>query len=203
MGSWRRGGWCSYTGCEVVGVDDGLGDVGLLLPPEDGGELLLAADVEEEGEAVVLGILDGGATELLGNFTVGFLDIAVVGGLGLFDVALEGFLLGVDGLEAAGALFVGQGGGQSLILLLQGLNLSRLCIDGGLFGLELLLDVGDGLLAFVGGDYTLLEGDDGDLGGDRLGWGNCGGLGWSWCRSCCRGLGEEGGGCEAGGQSSS
>ena len=202
-----RSGWSGsgYAGGHVVGVDGCLCDVGLLLPPEDGGKLLLSADVEEQREAVVLSILDSGATELLGDLAVGFLHVAVVGGLGIFYIALESLLLGVDCLDAGGALFVRSCGGKGLELLLERLNFVGLGVDRILLGLELLLNIGDGLLAFVGSDYTLLECDDRDFCRDGL-WSDNGSGGsscvsWSGCG--CRSLGEEGGSCEAGGQGSS
>ena len=95
------GGGAEHAGGYVVGIDDGLGDVGFTLPPEHGGKLLLSADVEEQGEAVILGVFDCSAAELLGDLAVGFLDIGVVGVLSIFDVALESLGLVVDGLEAA------------------------------------------------------------------------------------------------------
>ena len=196
-----------YAGSYVVRVDDGLGDIGAALPPEDGGKLLLSgAFVEQDGEAVILGILDCSAAELLGDLAVGFLDIGVVRVLGIFDVALESLGLVVDCLEASGALLVGDGGGESLVLLLEGIDFSGLRVDGILFGLVLFLDIEYGALAFVGGDDTLLERNDGDfcLNSFRLdlslSGGSCG-AGCGWCVG--GGLCQEGGGCEAGCQRSS
>jgi hypothetical protein len=194
--------WCGYAGCQVVGIDDGLGDVRLRLPPEDGGELLLSADIQQKREAMFLGVLDRSSTKLLGNFAVSLLHVGVVGSLGILNVTLESFFLGVDCLEAAGALFVGGGCGECLELLLERFDLGRLSVDRGLFGLELLLNVGDGLLALIGGNDTLLKGNNGYLGGDGLR-SDGGGWGGSGSRCCCRSLGEEGGGCEASGQGSS
>jgi hypothetical protein len=202
-GSLRRGS--GDAGGYVVGIDGGLRDVGFTLPPEDGGKLLLSADVEEESEAVVLGILDSGSAELLSDLAVGFLDVGVVGVLRIFDVALKGLCLVVDGLEAGSALFIGDGGGESLVLLFEGLEFSGLGVDGGFLGLVLFLDIEDSALAFVGSDDTLFECDDGDLGGDSFGLdlglsggscgaGGCGGV---------SGLSQEGGSCEASCQRSS
>ena len=80
--SWDAGGY-------VVGIDGGLGDVCFTLPPEHGGKLLLSTDVEEESEAVILGVFHCSAAELLSDLAVGFLDIGVVGVLSIFDIALE------------------------------------------------------------------------------------------------------------------
>jgi hypothetical protein len=205
LGCWSlRRGSC-YAGRYVVGIDGGLGDVGFTLPPEDGGKLLLSADVEEESEAVILGILDSGSAELLSDLAVGFLDIGVVGVLSIFDIALERLSFVVDGFEARCALLVGDGGGEGLVLLLEGLEFSGRGVDDSFLGLVLLLDLEDSALSFVGSDDTLLESDDGDLCGDgfRLdlslsgggsGAGGCGGV---------SGLSQEGGGCEAGCQRSS
>jgi len=194
------------AGGYVVGINRGLGDVGFTLPPEDGGKLLLSADVEEEREAVLLGILDCRAAELLRDLAEDFLDIGVVGVRGIFDIALESLGLVIDGLETCGTLLVRDGGGESLVLLLEGLEFSRLGVDGGLLGLVFLLNLEGGALGFVGRDDALFESDDGNLCGNRFGldFGLCG-------RSCragggCRGFGglsQEGGGCEAGCQRSS
>ncbi len=202
--SLRRGS--GYAGRYVVGIDSGLGDVGFTLPPEDGGKLLLCIpDVQEEGEAVILGILDRGAAELLSDLAEGFLDVGVVGVLSIFDIALEGLCLVVDGFEAGSALFIGDGGGESLVLLLEGLELRGLRVDGVLLRLVLLLNFESRALGFIGSDDTLFEGDDGDLCGDgfRLDFSlRCGGCGVGRCRGF-GGLSQEGGGCEASCQRSS
>jgi len=193
------------AGGYVIGIDGGLGDIGFALPPEDGGKLLLATDVEEQGEAVILGVFDCSAAELLGDLAVRFLDIGVVGILSVFNVALESLGLVVDGLETAGALLVGDGGGESLVLLLERVELSGLGVDGGLFGLVLFLDFEYGALAFVGGDDTLLKRNDGNLGGNgfRLDLSLSGRSCSAGGGRCFGGLCEEGGGCEAGCQRSS
>jgi hypothetical protein len=196
------------AGSYVVGIDGGLGDIGFTLPPEHGGKLLLSADVQEQGEAVILGILNRSAAELLGDLAVRFLDIGVVGVLSIFDVALESLGFVVDGLHAAGTLLVGDGGGECLVLLLERIELSGLGIDGVLLGLVLFLNIEYGALTFVGGDDTLLKRDDGDLCGNGfrldLGLSGRGGRGCRMrgCR-CFGGLCQEGGGCEAGCQRSS
>jgi hypothetical protein len=204
-GSLRRRSW--DAGGYVVGIDDGLGDIGAALPPEDGGKLLLAAFIQQEGEAVILGILNRSAAELLGDLAVGFLDIGVVGVLSIFDVALESLGLVVDGLHAGSALFVGDGCGEGLVLLLEGIDLSGLGVDGSFLGFVLFLDVENGALTFVGGDDTLLKRNDGNfcLNGFRLDLSLSGGGGSSWAGGCgsVRGLCQEGGGCEAGCQRSS
>jgi hypothetical protein len=190
---WRRSG---DARADVVSVDNGLGDVHLgLVKPEDG-VALLAVLIKKEGKAIFLGILDGFAADLLGDLAVSFLKVALVGILGVFGVALESLLLDVDILHTLAAFLVGSVGGQGLKLFLEGLNLGGLSVDGGLFGLVLLLDGGGGYLSFVGGNDSLLEGNDGDLRRDG------GGSGCGCGRSGCGGLSEEGGRGEASGERS-
>ena len=95
-----RGGslwwWSCYAGGYVISVDRGLGDVGFPLPPEHGWETLLSADIQKQREAVILGVLDSSAAELLGDLAVSFLKIGIVGILRIFYVTLESLLFRVD-----------------------------------------------------------------------------------------------------------
>lgn len=169
---WR----CGDAGLLVVGVDDGLRDVGGRERPEH--VRGLRGDVEQDGVAVGLGVGLHGGGDLLGDLAEGFLPLGVVGGLGVFGVAVQLLFLGVDGAKAGGPLLIGEGCGSSLEAFLHGVDFGCELLEVSAPGLVLLLGGEGDLLSFVRGEDNLLEVDERDLGIDGGGSGcGCGGAG--------------------------
>ena len=121
----------------VIRGNNCLGDVGLRSNPQDRA-LLLVADVQHQGVAIHLGISLHHNVDLLHDLAHRLLQVRIVGGLGVIDVALILLLLGVDGVLARGALLIGKGG-SGLELLLQRFDLGPKGVQLGLLRLILLL----------------------------------------------------------------
>src|ERR1700722_12695103 len=170
----RRGG---HTRLDVIGVDDGLGDIGGLSGKENGA--LLLGDIKDQGVAMRLGIIVEHVVHLRSKRAVELLHLVLHVILGIFSRTLELLLFVVDGLGARGAFIVAELVARGLQLLGQAIDFVTQGLELVLLGLVLSLEVGEASLAFVGLRHGYLESNDGNFGrtGRRRS-GGCGGI-WS------------------------
>ena len=152
----------------VICGHNGLCDVGALIGPHH--VALLSADVEQQGVAILADVVLQRDRYLGGYLAVGFLQIRVVGGLGILGVAVQLLLFRVDVAQASSTLFIGESCGSTLQLSLERVDLLGEGVDLIFFGLVLVLNLLDSSLAFIGGKDCLLKRDESNLCG--MAWGS-------------------------------
>src|ERR1700674_3569103 len=155
--------WRSHTRLHVVSVDDCLGNIDSLAPPQHVALRPWLRGVHDHAETILFGILHDHRSHLLQNPARDFLLLAAELFLGILHGAIEGLLLAFDLLLQVGQRLLVELVLLGSHLLLQTFEFVVLALQFVLLGVELLLQSLEIAAAFVAAENGLGNVDSPDF----------------------------------------